>query len=85
MKIRLITALPVNIPFHAPYRFSYVAIALLTKTMIRPETEDGVIGPGECADGDRAADVIAARVRLVGMDLQDIHAAESKLVPGMRS
>jgi len=61
-----------------------VAIALLTKTVIRLETEDGVIGLGECADGDRAVDVIAARVRLVGMDLQDIHAAESKLVPGMR-
>ena len=29
MKIRQITALPVNIPFRAPYRFSYGSIASL--------------------------------------------------------
>ncbi len=84
MKIRSITALPVNIPFHAPYRFSYGAIASLTKTVIQLETEDGVIGLGECADGDRAADVIAAGQRLIGNDLRDITTAEAKLVPGMR-
>lgn len=84
MKIRSITALPVNIPFHAPYRFSYGAIASLTKTVVLLQTEDGVTGLGECADGDRAADVIAAGARLVGMDARDIHAAEAKLVPGMR-
>ena len=84
MKIRSITAVPVNIPFHAPYRFSYGAIASLTKTVIRLETTDGVLGLGECADGDRAVDVIAAGARLVGMDVRDIHLAEAKLVPAMR-
>jgi glucarate dehydratase len=84
MKIRSITALPVNIPFHAPYRFSYGAIASLTKTVVILTTEDGVTGLGECADGDRAADVIAAGARLVGHDLRDIHTAEARLVPGMR-
>lgn len=84
MKIRSITALPVNIPFHAPYRFSYGAIASLTKTIIRLQTEDGVEGLGECADGDRAAEVIAAGARLVGHDLRDITTAEALLVPGMR-
>ena len=53
--------------------------------MIRLETEDGVTGPGECADGDRAADVIAAGVRLIGHDLRDITTAEALLVPAMRS
>ena len=84
MKIRSITAVPVNIPFHAPYRFSYGAIASLTKTVIRLETTDGVLGLGECADGDRAVDVAAAGARLVGMDVRDIHLAEAKLVPAMR-
>lgn len=84
MKIRSITALPVNIPFHAPYRFSYGAIASLTKTVIRLTTEDGVTGLGESADGDRASDVIAAGARLVGRDLRDLHGAEALLVPAMR-
>ena len=47
-------------PFRAPYRFSYGSIASLTKTVIELETEDGVVGLGECADGDRATEVIAA-------------------------
>lgn len=84
MRIRSITALPVNIPFQAPYRFSYGAIASLTKTVIRLQTEDGVTGLGECADGDRAADVIAVAPRLIGHDLRDITTAEALVVPAMR-
>lgn len=84
MKIRSITAVPVNIPLHAPYRFSYGAIASLTKTIVRLQTDDGVTGLGECADGDRAADVIAAAHRLIGHDLRDITTAEARVVPAMR-
>lgn len=84
MKIAKVRATPVNIPFTAPYRFSYGSIASLTKTVIEVETEDGVIGLGECADGDRSADVIAAGEKLVGLDIRDIHAAERRIVPGMR-
>lgn len=84
MKIRSITATPVNIPFRAPYRFSYGAIASLTKTVIELVTEDGIVGLGECADGDRAAEVMAAGERLAGLDLRDIAAAESRIVPAMR-
>jgi glucarate dehydratase len=84
MQIRSIRATPVNIPFRAPYRFSYGAIASLTKTVIELETEDGVIGLGECADGDRAADVTAMGARLVGHDLREVGTAEAKVVPGMR-
>ena len=57
MKIRSIRATPVNIPLRAPYRFSYGSTGSLTKTVIELMTEDGVTGLGECADGDRAADV----------------------------
>lgn len=84
MKIRSITATPVNIPFRAPYRFSYGSIASLTKTVIELVTQDGVTGLGECADGDRAAEVISAGERLVGLDLRDLATAEALLVPAMR-
>ena len=56
MKIRSVTATPVNIPLRAPYRFSYGSTASLTKTVIEVLTDDGVVGLGECADGDRAAE-----------------------------
>jgi glucarate dehydratase len=84
MKITAIRTTPVNIPFHAPYRFSYGSIASLTKTVIELDTDAGVTGLGECADGNRAADVIAAGERLIGLDIRDIATAERRLVPGMR-
>jgi glucarate dehydratase len=83
MKIRSIRATPVNIPFVAPYRFSYGSIASLTKTVIELTTEDGVVGLGECADGDRAADVEAAGARLIGQDIRLVREARQTLVPGM--
>ncbi len=84
MRIRSIRGTPVNIPFRAPYRFSYGSIASLTKTVIELETEDGVVGLGECADGDRAADVARMAERLVGRDVRDIHGAARLCVPAMR-
>jgi glucarate dehydratase len=84
VKIRAIRATPVNIPFVAPYRFSYGSIASLTKTVVELETDDGVIGLGECADGDRSADVRSLGERLTGRDIRDLHGAESLCVPGMR-
>ena len=83
MKIRSIRATPVNIPFVAPYRFSYGSIAALTKTVIELETEDGVIGLGECADGDRSADVMAMGARLIGQDVRLIREARMRVVPGI--
>jgi glucarate dehydratase len=83
MKIRSITATPVNIPFTAPYRFSYGSIASVTKTIVELTTEDGIVGLGECADGDRTHDVIKAGERLKGFDIRDIHGAQGLLVPGM--
>jgi glucarate dehydratase len=84
MKIAAIRATPVNIPFTAPYRFSYGSIASLTKTVIEIETEDCVIGLGECAEGDRSADVVAAGPKLIGLDVRELNRAERLLVPGMR-
>ncbi|MFN0114386.1 MAG: mandelate racemase/muconate lactonizing enzyme family protein [Paracoccaceae bacterium] len=83
MKIRSLRATPVNIPFTAPYRFSYGATASLTKTVIELETEDGVTGLGECADGDRAADVVQAGERIAGLDLRDLNTIRARLLPAI--
>ncbi len=83
MKIRTIRATPVNIPFVAPYRFSYGAIASLTKTIVEVETTEGVVGLGECADGDRSADVLALAERLIGLDIRLTAEAERRVLPGM--
>ena len=83
MKIRSIKATPVNIPFIAPYRFSYGTIASLTKTVIELQTEDGVVGLGECADGDRAADIEAMAEKIIGLDIRLVTEAQRRLVPGM--
>jgi L-alanine-DL-glutamate epimerase-like enolase superfamily enzyme len=41
-------------------------------------------GLGECADGDRAADVLAMRDRLIGLDVREITIAERRCLPGFR-
>lgn len=84
MKITDIKATPVNIPFTAPYVFSYGSVASLTKTIVEVATDDGVIGLGEVADGDRSADVLRFRERLLGLDIREITTAERRCVGGMR-
>ena len=83
MKIREIRATPVNIPLRAPYRFSYGSTGSLTKTVIEVMTEDGITGLGECADGDRSADVRRMAERLVGSDLRDVGPAGRSCMQGM--
>lgn len=84
MKIADIRATPVNIPFVAPYRFSYGSMASVTKTVVEVVTNDGVVGLGEVADGDRASDVLKQREKLIGLDIRDLHTAERLVVPAMR-
>jgi glucarate dehydratase len=84
MKIADIRATAVNIPYTAPYVFSHGSISSLTKTVIEVETTDGVVGLGECADGDRTADVLAMRDRLIGLDVREITTAERRCLPGFR-
>jgi glucarate dehydratase len=83
--VRDVRATPVNIPFEAPYRFAYGAIASLTKTVVEVETDDGVVGLGEIASGDQAAGVERLRDRLLGLDILDLNEAERRCVPAMRS
>ena len=83
MKIHSIKATPVNIPLRAPYRFSYGSTASLTKTVIELTTTDGVAGLGECADGNRAADVMAMADRVIGLDIRAVGLAQDRCLPGM--
>ena len=46
MRIAAVRATPVNIPFHAPYRFSLGSTASVTKTIVEIETVDGLTGIG---------------------------------------
>lgn len=84
MKITDLRATPVNIPFVAPYRFSYGAMASVTKTVVEIETDEGITGLGEVADGDRSADVARQRDKVIGLDIRDLHTAERRIVPAMR-
>jgi glucarate dehydratase len=84
MKIADVRATPVNIPFRAPYRFSYGSTASVTKTVVEVVTDEGVVGLGEVADGDRSSDVLLLRDRLVGVDIRDLNGAERRCVPAMR-
>lgn len=83
MKIRSVKATPVNIPFVAPYRFSYGSTASVTKTIVEVETDDGIVGLGECADGDRSRDVAALAERLVGLDVRALSQIQNLALPGM--
>ena len=82
MQITGIRALPVNIPFVAPYRFAYGSIASVTKTIVEVTTDDGVVGYGEAADGDRSAAIMAVAPRVIGHDPLDLDAIETAIVPG---
>jgi glucarate dehydratase len=82
MQIAAIRALPVNIPFVAPYRFAYGSIASLTKTLVEVTTDTGVVGWGEAADGDRSAAIMAVAPRLIGLDPLDLDGVEQAIVPG---
>ena len=84
MKITDVRATPVNIPFTAPYRFSYGSMASVTKTIVEVDTDEGVTGIGEIADGDRAHEVLLLRERLVGLEVRDLNRAEQRCVPQMR-
>ncbi len=83
MRIRSVKATPVNIPFAAPYRFAYGSTAALTKTIVEVETDDGMVGLGEAADGDTSRLVEELGLRLVGLDPIDLNACERRCVPGM--
>jgi glucarate dehydratase len=47
MRIRRITATPVNLPLEAPYIWVFGELAGFSVTIVEVETEDGLVGLGE--------------------------------------
>ena len=82
MKIRRITATPINLRLEAPYAWVFGELDGFSPTIVEVETEDGLIGLGEAPTPAAAAiinDVLAAR--LVGRDAFDIAGAEAVCLP----
>ena len=84
MKITAVRATPINIPYTAAYVFSHGSIRSLTKTIVELDTDEGVTGIGEVADGDRSADVTEMGEALTGLDVRQITTAERRCLPGIR-
>ena len=82
MKIRRITATPINLPLEAPYIWVFGELAGFSVTIVEVETEDGLVGLGE-APSPEAARVIAERLApaLIGHDAFDIAGAEFRCLP----
>ncbi len=82
MKIRRITATPINLPLEAPYVWAFGELAGFPVTIVEVETEDGLVGLGE-APSSAAAAVIRERIApaLHGHDAFDIAGAEFRCLP----
>src|ERR1700741_1771398 len=77
MKIRRITATPINLKLEAPYVWVFGELDGFSPTIVEVETEDGLTGLGE-APSPAAAAIITDHLapRLIGRDAFDIAGAE---------
>ena len=57
MKIRRITATPINFPLEAPYGWVFGELPGFSRTIVEVETDDRLVGLGE-ASGGRCAGVL---------------------------
>jgi glucarate dehydratase len=82
VKIRRITATPINVPLEAPYVWVFGELPGFPVTIVEVETEDGLVGLGE-APSPAAAAVIRDRMApaLIGHDAFDIAGAEFRCLP----
>ncbi len=82
MKIRRVTATPVNLPLEAPYVWAFGELPGFSVTIVEVETEDGLTGLGE-APSHVAATIIRDQLAgaLIGHDAFDIAGAERRCLP----
>lgn len=82
MKIRKITATPINLRLDAPYLWVFGELDGFSPTIVEIETEDGLIGLGE-APTPAAAKIITDLLapNLIGRDAFDIAGAEHVSLP----
>ena len=55
----------------------------MTKTIVEVETDAGISGIGEAADGDRTATILRLRDRLIGVDPLNLNECEHRCVPDL--
>ena len=82
MKIRRITATPINLPLEAPYVWVFGELPGFSTTIVEVETDDGLVGIGE-APSPGAASIIRDQIApgLIGRDAFDIAGAEFVSLP----
>lgn len=82
MKIRKITATPINLKLDAPYQWVFGELPGFSPTIVEVETEDGLVGLGE-APTPAAARIITEQLEpaLIGRDAFDIAGAEHVALP----
>jgi glucarate dehydratase len=82
MRIRRITATPINLPLEAPYLWAFGELPGFSVTIVEVETEDGLVGLGE-APSWLAAAIIRDQIApaLLGRDALDIAGAEFRCLP----
>lgn len=81
MKIRSITATPVNIPLEAPIWWTGGLYPGTSKAIVEVETDEGLTGLGEAPSSDVAGLIQSLGERLRGLDPIDIAACESRCLP----
>ena len=82
MRIKRVTATPVNLPLEAPYVWVFGELPGFSVTIVEVETEDGIVGIGE-APSPGAAAIINGQFAetLSGRDAIDIAGAELRCLP----
>lgn len=82
MKIRKVTATPINFRLEAPYVWAFGELDGFSPTIVQVETQDGLVGLGE-APTYAAAKIIEDTLapRLIGRDAFDIAGAENVCLP----
>src|SRR5689334_598524 len=69
MKIREIRVTPVSVPVEAPMRYSTGSDAAIHRLVVEVETDEGLVGLGECAAGAaREARLLESSPLIIGAD-----------------
>ena len=55
MKIRRVTATPINFPLEAPYGWVFGELPGFSQTIIEVETDEGIVGLGEASGAGAAS------------------------------
>src|ERR1022692_2970520 len=80
MKITDIVATPVTIPLEAPLRWSMGVETGTTRTIIRLQTDEGLVGIGETYGGEGTLHALEfAKQFVIGMDPTEVRLIVNKL------